>query len=293
MKYSAAADFRQALEERLKARAHGDGARIARDRKRVAFDRFLARLAAVAPDSWILKGGFALDLRLADLARSTKDIDVDWRENDDELLDALIEAATFDADDFFIFRVERTNMSPDRLGGAHRFRVTAELAGRPFEAFLLDVGNYDDSVRETDTLTTPGLLAFAGIDPVRVPAIPLTQQIAEKLHAYTRIYDGGKVSSRSKDLVDLVLIAQLFAIDAKRLHADITQVFSKRASHSVPGRLSSPPAAWNVSFRQLAETVGIPHALDRAHMIAARLLDPILGGQVTSGTWQPDTEDWD
>jgi len=38
--------------------------RIARERKRVAFDRLLARLIAVAPGRWILKGGFALDLRL-------------------------------------------------------------------------------------------------------------------------------------------------------------------------------------------------------------------------------------
>ena len=42
-----------------------------RDRKRVAFDRLLARLAATAPDRWLLKGGFALDLRLAERARST------------------------------------------------------------------------------------------------------------------------------------------------------------------------------------------------------------------------------
>jgi hypothetical protein len=39
MRYRDATAFRQALEERLKIRAQGDGARLARDRKRVAFDR--------------------------------------------------------------------------------------------------------------------------------------------------------------------------------------------------------------------------------------------------------------
>jgi hypothetical protein len=42
----------------------------------VAFDRFLARLATKEPEAWIVKGGFALQLRLGERARTTKDIDV-------------------------------------------------------------------------------------------------------------------------------------------------------------------------------------------------------------------------
>lgn len=71
MRYRDAVAFRQALEQRLKASA-GDGPRLSRDRKRVAFDRLLVRLAAAAPDQWLLKGGFALDLRLAERARATR-----------------------------------------------------------------------------------------------------------------------------------------------------------------------------------------------------------------------------
>lgn len=43
MKYADAGAFRMALEQRLKDRAGGDGARLARDRKRVVFDRLLTR----------------------------------------------------------------------------------------------------------------------------------------------------------------------------------------------------------------------------------------------------------
>ena len=60
MKYEDAAAFRMALEQRLKDGA-GDGAELSRNRKRVAFDRLLVRLQAVAADRWVLKGGFALD----------------------------------------------------------------------------------------------------------------------------------------------------------------------------------------------------------------------------------------
>jgi hypothetical protein len=50
MRYQDAGSFRHALEHRLKQLAAGDGARLARDRKRVEFDRFLVRLTAIAPD---------------------------------------------------------------------------------------------------------------------------------------------------------------------------------------------------------------------------------------------------
>ena len=105
MRYRYAAAFRQALERRLKERAAGVGAQVARDRKRVAFDRLLARLVAIAANRWLLESGFALDLRLTERARATKDIDLDWRDREDELLDALLDAADHDAGDFFVFRL--------------------------------------------------------------------------------------------------------------------------------------------------------------------------------------------
>lgn len=171
--------------------AHGS-----RDRKRVAFDRLLARLAATGPERWLLKGGFALELRLRDRARATKDVDLEWQANGDELLDALIDAAEHDAGDYFTFQVERTRPPPERLGGSQRFRVSAALAGRPFEQhFLLDIAPREDADRETVHLTTSNMLAFAGIEPVHIAAIPLERHLAEKLHAYTRTFDD-KLSPR-------------------------------------------------------------------------------------------------
>jgi hypothetical protein len=63
MRPGSAAAFRTALEARLQAE-QGDGVGISRLRKRVVFERLLARLEAVAPEGWYLKGGFALELRL-------------------------------------------------------------------------------------------------------------------------------------------------------------------------------------------------------------------------------------
>jgi predicted nucleotidyltransferase component of viral defense system len=292
VRYSNGGAFRQALEERLKARAGNDGARLVRDRKRVAFDRLLARLAAVAPDRWLLKGGFALDLRLAERARATKDVDLDWQAAETELLDTLIEVAEWDAADFFSFTVERTGPPEDRLGGSHRFRVTATLGGRLFETFLLDVGFPSKPIAGIETLMTPDLLAFAGIEPVNVRVVPVELQVAEKLHAYTRTYENDRPSTRTKDLVDLSLIAELSRLDAGRLREAIDTTFADRTAAHMPLSLPLPPQEWRIPFRQLAQAVGVADDLVAGHATAAALLDPILNGRVTYGLWNPDSQQW-
>jgi hypothetical protein len=292
VKYKDATAFRQALEERLKTRAQGDGAELARDRKRVAFDRLLVRLHAVAEDQWLLKGGFALELRFAGRARATKDVDIDWQANKGQLLEKLIDAVEHDAGDYFAFTAERTGAPEDRLGGSHRFRVTASLAGRLFESFLLDVGFRSDEPLVADTLTTEALLAFADIPSVEVRAVPIELQLAEKLHAYTRTYENDRLSTRAKDLVDLALIAVTLTVDATLLRAAIETTFTRRDTHPRPTILPAPPQGWALPYSRLAQEVGIPVDLATGHAEASVFLAPILSDETTSGTWNPVRRQW-
>jgi predicted nucleotidyltransferase component of viral defense system len=292
VRYGDAAAFRQALEQRLRTRAAGDGARLARDRKRVAFDRLLARLIQAAPERWLLKGGFALDLRLSNRARTTRDVDIDWQAAEEELFDALIDAAALEVDDFFTFEIERTRMPPERLGGSHRFRATAHLAGRQFETFLLDAGLPSDPTSEHDTLTTPDLLAFAGIDPVEVPAVPLERQIAEKLHAYTRRYGDEQPSSRSRDLIDIVLMSELVSFEFERLRDVIVSLFEARATHDLPSSIPAPPGEWAVPYRVLAEEVGLDPDPSVGHRLAATFLDPVLAAETGITNWEAEQLRW-
>ncbi|MGB9606231.1 MAG: hypothetical protein ACPL88_10195 [Bryobacteraceae bacterium] len=48
----------------MRRQAIASGMPLARLRKMVAFERFLARLVAAQPDAWVLKGGLALQFRL-------------------------------------------------------------------------------------------------------------------------------------------------------------------------------------------------------------------------------------
>ncbi|MBN1306181.1 MAG: hypothetical protein JXA13_17220 [Anaerolineales bacterium] len=54
MKYTSGSAFRQALEERLKELHHTEKIPLVRLRKQIAFERFIARLQTVQPDTWIL-----------------------------------------------------------------------------------------------------------------------------------------------------------------------------------------------------------------------------------------------
>jgi len=74
-KYATAGAFRRALEERLKATSMNEQTDLNRLRRQVSFDRLLARLFRHAAPPWLLKGGYALELRYK-AARSTVDIDL-------------------------------------------------------------------------------------------------------------------------------------------------------------------------------------------------------------------------
>ncbi|MDP2865750.1 MAG: nucleotidyl transferase AbiEii/AbiGii toxin family protein, partial [Elusimicrobiota bacterium] len=77
-KYDTPTAFRRALEDRLKQKAKNEGLDLQRLMREVAFDRLLARLFARKDAAWILKGGYALELRMKE-ARATKDIDLALR----------------------------------------------------------------------------------------------------------------------------------------------------------------------------------------------------------------------
>ena len=294
MRYQTAQAFRAALEERLRqtARQHGQTA-LTRQRKLVVFDRLAARLLVVAPDRWVVKGGLALDLRLGEAARATRDLDLARQDSEEASTADLNAAQEVDLGDYFTFTIERTGgLDAAFEDAAVRYRVTAELAGRRFEDLIVDVGFGDPLLDAPDTLQGPNLLGFAGIDPVEVPAIPLEQHAAEKLHAYTRTY-GEHGSTRVKDLVDLVLIRSAAAFEAGRLRRALRVTFDARGTHDLPPAMPAPPMNWAAPYKRLADQVGLQPDVAIGHQFVAAFLDPILGGSVGDEVrWDPATGSW-
>ena len=86
MRYETGGAFRMALESRLRAEALETGIPLVRLRKTVAFDRLLARMmGADQAGRWLLKGGLALQVRMQEGARTTKDIDVLLRDTSQDV----------------------------------------------------------------------------------------------------------------------------------------------------------------------------------------------------------------
>jgi hypothetical protein len=135
----------------------------------VVFQRIVTRLQRAEPGRWVLKGGMAMEVRLRDAARLTKDLDLGLRETDVEpagLRDRLIEALARDDDgDGLHFAVGiPSRMTED--GGGHltwRFAVDVELAGRRFGAIKLDVSPRAHELDAMDTVALPNALDFASL----------------------------------------------------------------------------------------------------------------------------------
>jgi len=295
VRYATATAFRRALETRLLDNSRSSGLPLARLRRMVVFERLLARLLTAAPSRWILKGGLALEYRLGSRARTTKDMDLGRYDDEVATTADLRTAQTLDLEDFFVFRIERTGQLDAALGGAAvRYRVSAELAGRPFETVTLDAGFGPPGRSAPETINTSDLLLFAGIEPLVVPVLPLAEHVAEKVHAYTRSYGvEGMASTRVKDLVDLVLICTGESPEAGTLRRALRETFAARTTHPLPTVLPPPPALWTVPYAKMASEVDIEENVGAAHRTSARFLDPVLSGVISdAAVWDLATQTW-
>jgi len=292
MRYGTAGAFRMALERRLLETSRQNGLPLTRLRKAVVFERMLARLVRADGDLWVLKGAVALEFRRKGQSRATKDLDLGYARPKEDTLAKLQAAARQDIGDGFVFAVERASEISEDDPGAVRYQVRAELAGRTFEEIHVDVAFGDPLIGTPERVTGPGLLEFAGVKTPVIPALPLEQHVAEKVHAYTRTYGQGKPSSRPKDLVDLVLIGSFARLDANRLREALDRIFAARATHPLPKALPAPPERWRTPFRIMAMEVGLDPDLRVGHGLAARLVDPVLQGKVKNSRWDPAAFAW-
>jgi hypothetical protein len=146
-------------------------------------------------------------------------------------------------------------------------------------------------IEAVETQTTPALLDFAGIQPTAIPCYPLTQHVAEKVHAYTRPRATGE-GSRVKDLIDILLIAELGQMDGRLLQQALQATFDTRKTHALPTQFPDPPATWSAPFRRLAEETGLDYRMLSDASEAARVfLNPVLRGEA-AGKWDPVTWSW-
>jgi hypothetical protein len=293
VRYETAEAFRTALEQRLKNEAQASDIALIRLRKRVAFERFLARLATSESSGWVLKGR----VRAGAATGASRPDDERHRPRASRRRGSGNRA--FERRhwrrprDFFDFEVRRTP-ALDAVTGfrAVRYTVRADLDGRRFEQFPVDVAFSEASPIQAEPLFSANSLEFAEVAARQLPVISLEQHVAEKLHAYTGTFgQDQRQSTRVKDLVDLVLIGESAEIDAKRLHQALATTFAQRGLQSLPSAMPSPPSSWARPYAVLAREVGIVVEVEAGHTAAARLLDPVLQSEAV-GHWHPIARRW-
>lgn len=263
--FKSATDFRKSLEARLKRIAQTTGQDLQRLRRKVAFDRLLARIFEGSDESqFLLKGGYAMELRF-DKARATRDIDLTYLERfkknpepdiSEEIFQELRDISQIDMQDFFVYRIGEAQLDLDNApyGGA-RFPVSSLVDGRLFVRFQIDIG-LDIVVNKIDKVKGSDWLDFCDIPSPVMSMITEEQQFAEKVHAYTLPRDG-RMNSRVKDLIDLLLLLDRRGFDLRACKESLHTVFKVRGTHQLPGKLPTPPVQWENLFQKMAVECGV------------------------------------
>lgn len=228
------------------------------------FERIVARLQSAEPGLWVIKGGMALEVRLRDDARLTKDLDLGLRADVHEgaaLEDRLIEALSVDADgDRFVLAVGSVKRLMEDDGGRATWRaqIAATLAGRMFGGLQVDISPRAHELDTTDLIPLPNSLEFADIATPIVEVVDLQRHVAEKFHGMLKVFDD-RDNSRVRDLVDLVILSEHGLVEATAAATAVRAVWSERDS-TPPALLPGLPTTWPDRYERLAAE----HGLDAA-----------------------------
>lgn len=256
MSYDTPKALRMALEQRLLSRSEATGISLDRLRRRVLFERIVARLQSAEPGLWVIKGGMALEVRLRDDARLTKDLDLGLRadvRDGADLEERLIEALSIDADgDRFVLSVGSVKRLTEDDGGRATWRaqIAATLADKPFGGIQVDVSPRAHELDATDLVPLPNSLEFAGVATPVVEVVDLQRHVAEKFHGMLKVFED-RDNSRVRDLVDLVILSEHGLIDVSAAALAIGTVWAERDS-APPAVLPPLPTSWPDRYERLA-----------------------------------------
>lgn len=272
------ADFLKSLKAHLSRHSEMSGKSLNYLLSRVAFERFLARVMLDPSPSFLLKGGYGMELRY-DRARATTDIDLTYLKKskkqtsfEETTLEELQHLCRTDLQDHFTYQIgfPKKSILNAPYGGAS-FPITARIGGESLRLqFSLDIGG-DFLVDDVDIVKGTDWLLPYGISAPLIRMISIPQQFAEKIHAYT--FPRNTINSRTKDLIDLFLLIDK---PTEKFYKTLQRVFSARNTHLLPAALPLPPPFWEKPFAEKAQECGIPLSLEESFFQVSIFYDQIL-----------------
>lgn len=200
---------------------------------------------------YYLKGGVAMELRFAEAARATKDLDLGLDGDRAHRLSSFAAALLLGFDDFaFRLRPQTRHME---LADTVRIEVAILYRTRGWQTVDVDLG---PPGAENADLVNPAITGLAEMglqvaSPVR--CLNLSEQVAQKLHACT----GPASAGRARDILDILLIDSLGRLDYAQTRITVERVFAERATHQLP-HIFKIPATWRLELESLASTLHSP-----------------------------------
>lgn len=261
------------------------------------FDRLLCRVFSEGPSSqWVLKGGTGMLARVPN-ARATMDIDLFVNGYTlDQALVRLRALASLDLSDYLRFEYLKhtESLAGDQQPYANGFRVTFQLflGTKRLNDVSVDLvaGAGDLSRVETadpaNRVSLPRLITH----PYRL--YPVERQVADKVCATLATYSSG-ASSRERDLVDLVVIANTQSIPAN----DLREAIRSEAQLRDLGHVTSftIPSSWGRAYERTARTIPAcsrHQAIDDARALMTDFITRILESDDLQGMWNPESLAW-
>lgn len=224
---------------------------------------------------FVLKGGAAMELRLGQRARTTKDFDTSYRHAVEGMIDRLDGALRSAHGDF---TASRTEVEPVADTGAVRLDIKLAYRGRSWSTVRLEVAAAEGQAgREIDRIPGKPLDALGLDAPAEVPCVSVRYQMAQKLHACTEAPGPGRHNDRFRDLIDLLLLEELVdAQDWPAVRAACEELFDLRNMHAWPPTVTvfdSWPQGYGVMARELGFPIGDVHeAVEAVQRLISRIV---------------------
>jgi predicted nucleotidyltransferase component of viral defense system len=276
----------------MKREAASSGVVARRIHLLVAIDRLLGRLLVSAPrDSWVIKGGFANQLRRPGDARFTEDIDLRIGSTIEAAPVLIADALGTNLDDLFSFELTGPPAPLDGPpGGGLRFIAVARISGQELVRFKIDISASDVIVGDLERHLSDPVLGAIGYRRSMFPVYPVAQSIAEKIHALT--LPRGYENSRVRDLVDLVWFAERFSVKSSDLIEAGMATFEVRSDHPWPPTFPEIPESWAKPYVRFRNGIGLlPATTGEATAALQDFFGPVFAG-MSGLVWEPAQATW-
>lgn len=201
---------------------------------------------------FLLKGGVAIELRLRSQARATKDVDLVFFGDPEDLGRDLDRAL---AEPYSEFSFQREGIAAGGDGRFQRLDVKLLFRSRSWGTLRLEVAAPDSQATDGEPVPAIPIDEFGISGPETIPCLSLRYQIAQKVHAATERFPD-RDNERFRDLIDLVVCCDLIE-EMEQVREACLDTFDTRARHSWPPELIVPDG-WAGPFAALAKEMDFP-----------------------------------